>query len=244
MDKMKKALAAVAAVCLIMTGCGKGGEDTAETTEAAKPDFSSVSADVDSSEDIGFGAEEETVSFYTGKEVENEEDLAIFKFNCDLPDGFETVIDNAQGKQYSSPFGGIVVKAQNYKEEFQDLEIFADQGCASIKVNNMLYQADTEFSEPIKTTVAGFDAIRYDYTVTSYIFPPVTDENGEYVMDENGQYVLSEDKEINGEYVDRVYYFYSDEDVFYIICEAKKENAEAAQADFDEFIESVTISKK
>ena len=108
----------------------------------------------------------------------------------------------------------------------------------------MLYQSDTEFSEPIKTTVAGFDAIRYDYTITSYIYPPVTDENGEYVFDENGQYVLSEDREINGIFKNRIYFFFSDEDVFYIICEATEENAEAAQADFDKFIESVTISKK
>lgn len=240
MDKMKKILATVAAVCLIMTGCGKNDkEDVTETTTAAKPDFSSVTTD-----NAEFDDEEETISIYTGKEVENEEDLAIFKFNCTLPDGFETMIDNAEGKQFSSPFGGIVVKAQNFKEEFQDLEVFADSGCASIKISNMLYQADTEFSEPIKTTVAGFDAIRYDYTVTSYIYPPVTDENGEYVMDENGQYVLSEEREINGEYVNRVYYFYSDEDVFYIICESDKENAEAAQESFDEFIGSVSISKK
>lgn len=237
MDKMKKIIAAAAAVCLIMTGCGKNNnEEVTETTTAAKPDFSSVTA--------GSDDEDEPVSIYTGKEVENEEDLAIFKFNCTVPDGYNTVVDNAEGKQYASPLGGIVVKAQNYKEEFQDLEVFADSGCASIKVSNMLYQADTEFSEPIKTTVAGFDAIRYDYTITSYIYPPVTDENGEYVLDENGQYVLSEEREINGEFVDRVYYFYSDEDVFYIICETTKENAEAAQADFDEFIESVTISKK
>ena len=241
MDKMKKALAAAAAVCLILTGCGKGGEEeVTETTTAAKPDFSSASSE---NSDY-FTDDGETISIYTGKAVENEEDLAIFKFNCTLPDGYETIIDNAEGKQFSSPIGGIIVKAQNYKEEFQSLEVFADSGCASIRVNNMLYQADTEFSEPIKTTVAGFDAIRYDYTVTSYIFPPVTDENGEYVVDENGEYVLSENKEIHGEYVDRVYYFYSDEDVFYIICEAKKESAEAAQADFDKFIESVSISKK
>ncbi|MGN1107615.1 MAG: hypothetical protein ACI4RH_13285, partial [Huintestinicola sp.] len=188
--------------------------------------------------------EETSISIYTGKEVENEEDLAIFKFNCTIPEGYQTIIDSAEGKQYASPLGGIIVKAQNFKEEFQDLEVFADTGCASIKVSNMLYQSDTEFSEPIKTTVAGFDAIRYDYTITSYIYPPVTDENGEYVFDENGQYVLSEDREINGIFKNRIYFFFSDEDVFYIICEATEENAEAAQADFDKFIESVTISKK
>ena len=241
MDKMKKALAAIAAVCLLMTGCGeKDNEEPAETTSAAKPDFSATSAE---ETEIPVD-EEETFSVYTGREVENEEDLAIFKFNCTLPEGFKTAIDDKTGKQYVSPNGGIIVKAQNYKEEFQALEVFADSGCASIKVNNMLYQSDTEFSEPIKTTVAGFEAIRYDYTVTSYIFPPVTDENGEYVMTDEGKYVLSEEKELYGETVNRVYYFYSDEDVFYIICEAKKENADELQESFDKFIESVSITKK
>ena len=46
------------------------------------------------------------------------------------------------------------------------------------------------------------------------------------------------------EYVNRVYYFYSDEDVFYVICESRKENSEAAAKEFDEFISGVTITKK
>lgn len=239
MFDLKKALAAAAAVCLILTGCGKNGDDT-ETSEttAAKPDFSLASETEATDEDDG-----ETVSIYTGKAVENEADLAIYKLTCTPPEGFETSIDNSEGKQYTSPYGGIIVKAQNYKEEFQDLDVFADSGCASIKVSNMLYQADTEFSDPIKTTVAGFDAIRYDYTVTSYIFPPVTDADGGYVTGDDGNYVLSEDKEVNGVYVDRIYYFYSDEDVFYIMCEATEDSAEEAAAAFDQFIESVSISK-
>lgn len=239
MYNLKKAMAAAAAACLILTGCGKNStaEETSETT-AAKPDFSSAAETEAIDGDNG-----ETVSIYTGKEVENEADLAIFKFNCTPPEGFETAIDNSEGKQYTSPYGGIIVKAQNYKDEFQALDVFADSGCASIKINNMLYQADTEFSDPIKTTVAGFDAIRYDYTVTAYIFPPVTDADGGYVTGDDGNYVLSEDKEVNGVYVDRVYYFYSDEDVFYIICEASEDSAEEAAVAFDSFIESVSISK-
>lgn len=240
MNKMKKALAAIAAVCLLMTGCGKKNqEQPEETTAAAKPDFS-----VTSVEETEIPEEDESISIYTGREVENEEDLAIFKFNCTLPEGFTAAIDDKTGKQFVSPNGGIIVKAQNYKEEFQELEVFADSGCASIKVSNMLYQSDTEFSDPIKTTIAGFDAIRYDYTVTSYIFPPVTDENGEYVIDEEGKYVLSEEKELYGEYMNRVYYFYSDEDAFYIICEAPKDKADAVQESFDQFIDSITITKK
>lgn len=239
MYNLKKTLAAAAAVSLILTGCGNSGNaEVSETTTAAKPDFSTAAETEATAE-----GDDETVSIYTGKEVENEADLAIYKLSCTPPEGFETVADGSEGKQYSSPYGGIVVKAQNYKEEFQDLDVFADSGCASIKVNNMLYQADTEFSDPIKTTVAGFDAIRYDYTVTSYIFPPVTDADGGYVTGDDGNYVLSEDKEVNGVFVDRVYYFYSDEDVFYIICESNEDSAEEAGPVFDKFIESVTISK-
>ncbi len=233
-------LAAVMLAAALMTGCGKNeNSQTSETGTAATPVFSVTSPGETLPEE-----EEETVSVYTGKTVENEEDLAIFKFNCTLPDGYETKVDNAEGKMYASPNGSVMVKAQNFKEEFQSLEVFADQGCAALKLNNMMYQADTEFSDPEKTTVAGFDAIKYDYKITSYIFKYETDQAGEYVTGDDGNPVITDEKEIYGEYVNRVYYFYSDEDVFYIICESPKETADAAAKEFDEFISSVTISKK
>ena len=56
--------------------------------------------------------------------------------------------------------------------------------------------------------------------------------------------LITDRKDVLGEYVNRVYYFYSDEDVFYVICESRKENSEAAAKEFDEFISSVTITKK
>ena len=211
---------------LALTGCGKDNDEAAPTGSETVAD------------------EEFAETYYTGKAVENPEDLAIYKFNVELPEGFKAVIENEEGKQYATENCMVIVKAQNYKEEFQELAVFADQGCAGIKISNMLYQADTEFSEPMDTSVAGFDAIRYDYTVTAYIFPPVTDAAGEYVLDDAGQPVLSEEKELYGEYVNRVYYFYSDEDAFYVICEAPKERSEAAQAEFDAFMENISISPK
>lgn len=240
MYNFKKTLAAAAAVSLILTGCGNSGNaEVSETTTAAKPDFSTAAETEATAE-----GDDETVSIYTGKEVENEADLAIYKLSCTPPEGFETIADGADGKQYSSPYGGIVVKAQNYKEEFQELSVFADQGCASIKLNNMMYQADTNFSDPQNTTVAGFDAIRYDYTVTSYIYEYETDSAGAQVTGDDGNPIITDRKDVLGEYVNRVYYFYSDEDVFYVICESRKENSEAAAKEFDEFISSVTITKK
>ncbi|MCM1579415.1 MAG: hypothetical protein NC078_11515 [Ruminococcus sp.] len=188
-----------------------------------------------------FGVSESSVSIYTGSEVANEEDLAIFKISFDLPDGWETSIDNSEGKQFLSENGEVVVKAQNFKEEFQELAVFADQGCAGIKMNNMLFQADTEFSDPINTSVAGFDAIRYDYTVTAYIFEYELDDEGNPKTDENGDRIVTA-KNVYGEYVNRVYYFYSDEDVFYVICQAPKDKSEAAAPDFDSIIASAKIS--
>ena len=158
------------------------------------------------------------------------------------PRTFQAVIDDDTGKQLVSENALIIIKAQNYKDEFVDLAEFADQGCAAIKINNMLYQADTEFSEPQNTTVAGFDAIRYDYTITAYRFLYQTDENGEEIKDENGNPVVSDEKVVEAVYKDSIHYFYSDEDVFYVICETAEENAEALAPVFEEFIASVSIA--
>lgn len=234
MIKRKKGIklaSALLALSLLMSGCS--GSNSGEQETSADTSASSVTDD------------EEDISIYTGSVVDNEEDLAIFKFAADVPDGFEAVIDSSEGKQYvnSELTASIIVKAQNYKDEFSELSIFADQGCAAIKLSNMLYQADTDFSDPVDTTVAGFDAIRYDYTVTAYIFLYETDENGENILDDEGNPIITDEKEVLEEYSNRVYYFYSEEDVFYIICEVTKDKAEEAQPYFDEFISSVSVSK-
>lgn len=223
--KMKKIIAifaAAMAVCMMFTACG--GNKTPEETVS----------ETSSSDD-------ETISIYTGKEVENEEDLAIYKFNCKLPEGYETAIDDSEGKAYVSPYSSITVKARNYKEEYQALDVFADQACAGILMSNAAYQAETNFSDPVKTTVGGFDALRYDYTVTAYIYDYETDSEGNIKADDNGNPVVKS-KDIYGEYVNRAYFFYSDEDVFYFICEAQKDSADKAAEDFDKFVESVTIT--
>ena len=214
MRSAKKIIAAVFALGILMTGCGKQETGDQIVTTAATPAFSVTSAG---------------------------ETLADAEAD---PEDTVSKIDNSEGKMYASPNGSIIVKAQNYKEEFQELSVFADQGCASIKLNNMMYQADTNFSDPQNTTVAGFDAIRYDYTVTAYIYEYETDSAGAQVTGDDGNPIITDQKDVLGEYVNRVYYFYSDEDVFYVICESRKENSEAAAKEFDEFISGVTITKK
>lgn len=238
---IKSIFACAAVMCLLLTGCSGSGNENNNIVDTSAMDVPEQTT----LPDVYEYDDDETVSVYTGKEVENEEDLAIFKFSAVPPEGYETLIDDSEGKMYASESGGgIIVKAQNYKEEFTDLAAFADQGCAAIKINNMMMQADTEFSEPMDTKVAGFDAVRYDYHVTAYVFLYETDENGEYVIDEEGYPVATGEKEVYREFDNRVYYFYSDEDVFYIICEAPQEIAEEAGKEFDQFIGSVTIEKK
>ncbi len=240
MKRILKITAALMSLCMIFSACSK--DDSGNSGEAAGESTVSESQSVTTPDDE---LSVEDITVYTGKEVENEEDLAIFKFNCTVPEGYKTVVDGAEGKNYVSENGSsIIVKAQNYKEEFQELAVFADSGCASIKINNSFYQADTDFSDPVNTTVAGFDAIRYDYKVTAYIYMYEVDENGEFVFDEEGNAVPTGEKEIYGEYVNRVYYFYSDEDAFYIICESPKAVADEEAKIFDEFISSVSITKK
>lgn len=231
-------VAAVMAVCIVLTGCGKKNDNDigpADTTQEQQE--STVTGPFED----GLLSPDETV--YTLQTVENEENLAIFKLSCEIPDGYQVMVDDKEGKLYYNEKGcSVNVKAHNFKDQFKDLATFADAGCANIKMANMLSQADTDFSEPVNTTVAGFDAVRYDYTVTAYYSVVETDANGEAVLDDEGKPVYTGEKILYGEYVNRVYYFYSDEDVFYIICEAPKAEADASQEVFDKFIESVKIS--
>ncbi len=222
---------------LAFSGCGSSVTDAIiEAAQTTSDTTETTYVDLDSS-DL-------TDTVYTGKEVENEEDLAIFKFNFEAPDGYEVIVDSSEGKYlYNEELGAsITVKAQNYKEEFTDLATFADSACANLKLTNMLYQADTDFDDPIDTTVAGFDAVLYYYYVTAYIYTYETDENGDYVLDEDGNAIKTGDKEVYGEFSDCGYFFYSDEDVFYILCEAPKDTAEANFELVAQFIDSITIT--
>ena len=243
----KKIFAAAAAALVMFTACRSVNEPkTSETTTTTAEETTSVTT-TDPFDDPNYDPyldESYTApTLYMGKEVENEEDLAIFKFRSEIPDGFEVRENGAEGIYYGNDKASIIIKAQNFKEEFDDLHKFADNGLANIVYSNMLFQSDTTYDDPIDTKVAGFDAVRYNYHITAYIFEYETDTAGEVVTDADGK-PNTIGKDIYQELENRVYFFYSDEDVFYIICETPKEFKEEMDPVFDQFIESVSIAPK
>ena len=242
---MKKHIAAAAAFLCMLTACSKT-PDTGNTIETSvTPLESAVTTETGAPMQTGqpeYDEDEEPISIYTGKAVEDPADLAIHKFNCEIPEGYQVVVDSDEGKLYKSERASITIKAQNYKEEFMELPKFADQACANVKIGNMMTQADTVFSEPMETTVAGFDAIRYDYDVTAYIYLYETNADGSQKLGDDGNPIITDQKEVYGKFHDRIYFFYSDEDVFIVTMESPESEKDNVAAEFDKFLESITIT--
>lgn len=230
---VKKIAAAVMAVCAaaaMLTACGKndGDKNNTETTTTAS-------------------AEAETVTVPMGgtmREVAEGDVFAINKFTVDtIPEGYEFAAKSQQnGAQFVRYIidGGkamVTIEAANYREDYQDLDVFADTACASMKMNNMYYACDTDFSEPEKTSIAGFDAIKYDYTITQ----------NDYERDEEGNVLKGEDgKDIKipvAWYKGRAYYFYSDKDVYYVIFETTQDNWDSSIDTFEQFISGAYINE-
>ncbi len=233
---LKRIAAAVMAVCAaaaMLTACGKNNDGDKNNTET--------------SSETTVPVETETVTVPTAgtmREVAEGDVFAINKFTVDtLPEGYELAVksqkNGAQFVRYLIDGGKaqVSVEAANYREDFQDLETFADTACASMKMNNIFYRCDTDFSEPEKTTIAGFDAIKYDYTITQNDYD--TDEEGNVLKDEDGKDI----KIPVAWYKGRAYYFYSDKDVYYVIFETTKDNWDSSIDTFEQFISGAYINE-
>lgn len=244
---LRKSIALLALLCAF-SSCRSTGEENVTTAESTAPgtevaESASTEATTITDEDYDPFLDENYTqpTLYTGKAVEKEEDHSIYKFNYTAPEGYELFEYGPSGIYLANENSSIIVKSQNYKEEFTELSKFAESAMANIIYGNMLYQSDTNYSEQIKTTVAGFDAIRYNYNITTYIFTFETDAEGSVVTEENGKKKTTS-KDVYSELSDRIYVFYSDEDMFYIICETPKDCAEELAPVFDAFIDSIWIT--
>lgn len=231
--KLKRTLAAAAAaltLCAALAGCGNKEDKSAETTIITEADTSAADGSGESTDIL-----EDTQTWATVTDVENEADRAIYKAQItDIPEGWSLVENSDMGKAYASPMATLFIQATNFgaDAELRTLPEFADSVAASIKMTNMFQQADTEFGEPSEVTVAGLPAIKYEYVVTSYIFD----------FDENGQ-IISDSKKVYAEFIDHLYVLYNGTDAYALRFETPKENIENAKADFDKMLNSFVISE-
>lgn len=239
--ELKKIIAAAVAVCAavsMLAACGKNNntDSSTESSTSAEASSETTAADADASTDTS-----ETVTL---RVLEEGDVFAINKFVVDeLPEGYELAgksqQDGAQFLRYIIDGGKaqVSIEAANFRENYHELEQFADTACAAMTMNNMYYHCDTDFSEPEKTAVAGFDAIKYDYTITQNDFE--TDAEGNTIKDEDG-------KEIKTPvfwYKGRAYFFFSDNDVYYVIFETTKDNWDNSIDTFEQFLTGVHIDE-
>lgn len=237
--KLTAEIIALMTVSAALTGCGgSNGGDTDTVTESSQETGSYTTADVqgllDSVSDTTTAPEEtEEITFSTVTDVENEVDRAIYKAQVTLPEGWAIVENSKDGKFYASNLANLSIQAQNYgaDAELSPLETLADSAAASIVMQNMYYQADTDFGEPQETTVAGQPAIRYDYTVTAYIFD-VDDEGNK-----------TGERSVFAEYVDRLYVLYYGTDAYCLRFETAKDSYDLVSGEFDEIIESFSVAE-
>ncbi|MGN0695319.1 MAG: hypothetical protein ACI4J5_00980 [Oscillospiraceae bacterium] len=239
--KKKKLIFAVVAVmtAAALAGCGSSADGDSVSDSSQAESSSYTTADVqgllDSASDVTTVPENasEEVTFSTVTDVENEVDRAIYKTKLTLPEGWHIVEDSKDGKFYASNLANLSIQAQNFGSdaELSPLETLADSAAASIVIQNMYLQADTDFGDPQETTVAGQPAIRYDYTVTAYIFD-VDDEGNK-----------TGEKSVFAEYVDRLYVLYNGTDAYCLRFETDKNSYDSVSHEFDEIIDSFYIAE-
>lgn len=228
-DIIKKAAAALTALVMctaVFAGCSK--EKKPEETSATLPQ----------SGELNIAGDEESKEGVMTTRALNEGDVyAINKFKVDpLPANYQLAAKSQenQGMVFVNGVSKITVMAINYKEDLQDLATYADSACAALKLNNMLYQSDTEFTEPQNTKIAGFDAVTYDFTITQ-------NEVEERVNEKGNKEVVS--KTPIAWYKSRIYFFYSDKDAYYALFECQKDDWDSTIGGFEEFMANVTIDE-
>lgn len=246
MKNLKKFPAILMAICIasMFSACSSSSEDSEETpinsdnTESVTYTTADVQSMLDDASDTESAEtttvpedSTEQVTYSTVTDVENEVDRAIYKTSLTLPDGWQITEDSNQGKIYASDNAHLKIQATNYgaDAELTDLDTFADSVAASIKYTNMYLKADTDYSDPVHETVAGDDAVRYDYTVTAYFFE--TDSEGN----------STGEKQVYAYYPGRIYVFYHGTDAYILQFETEEKYLDDANKDFDAIIESFNI---
>lgn len=197
---------------------------------------SGVSQTAEASAATGINGEPDEEQMTETRPIAEGDKYAIDKINSrspesSLPGGYvlSGYDQNAQGKFFTNGKSQIVIRAYNYKEDLQDLAIWADQACAITKIANITSACDTNYSEPENITYLGFDTIKYDYEIIQY----------EFVSGADGQ----EEKNERGRYRGVAYYFYSNQDAYAIMFDTAEADWEEQSAAFYEFIGDLEITE-
>ncbi len=224
-------LCAAAMSAAVFAGCSdndnKGGESETESV-----------SEIDPYESVSEVLEENQISTET-RAIADGDDYAINKINCrstedPLPGGY-TLSDYSeaqQGKLYMNDKSKIVIRASNYKEDLQAMDVWADNACAMIKMGNMTSACDTVFEEPENVKVCGFDAIKYDYQVIQ----------NDFVPNESDPSADPEKIEMY-RFKARAYFFYSEQDAYIIMFDTREEDWDEQVANFEEFVADLEVTK-
>lgn len=167
------------------------------------------------------------------------DDFAINKINNKspadaLPGNYELqdYTEKDQGKIFTNDHARIIIRAYNYKEDLQAMEIWADNACALMAIANIVSAQDTVYEDPENVKILGFDGIKYDFQKIQYDF--IAPEN-----DPEAEPVKTEVFRFSG----RAYFFYSDQDAYIVMFDTLERDWEEQVALFEEFVADLEITK-
>lgn len=228
-QKLKRIISGIlAAICAaaLMAGCSAQNENTSDTTASQASDVTTVPPDENDPFEITTIAEGDD---YAINKISNKSGGEEF------PGGYKLVnySEENQGKHFANGGSKVIIRAGNYMKDFPELSVWAESTSAGIVISNITNNAaDTNFGDPAEATVCGFNAIRYDYEMIAYEFVENPD-------DPSGQPVKKE----HSRYMGRNYYFYSEQDVYAVMFDTKKENWEEQLPKFEEFVADLQVTK-
>ena len=226
------ALLCAFAMTAALSGCSGNNNDGSVTADSSS---APQTAD-DISAATGIAGELDEDKMTETRPIAEGDEYAIDKINPRSPEGsfpggyvLSGYDQSVQGKFFTNGKSQIVIRAYNYKEDLQDLAIWADQACAITKIANITSACDTNYSEPENITYMGFDTIKYDYEIIQY----------EFISGADGQ----EEKSERGRYRGIAYYFYSNQDAYAIMFDTAEADWEEQSAAFREFIDDLEITE-
>lgn len=153
----------------------------------------------------------------------------------ELPGGYKLIetSEEYQAKLFSNNMSKIIIRSGNYLENLPDLDTWADSTCASIVISNITNNAaETNFGEPSKATVCGFDAVVYDFEMIYYKFEEDPNNPG-------GEEIKVETARTRG----RNYYFFSEQDAYAVMFDTLKADWDEQLANFEKFVADIQVTK-